>query len=163
MLPVEIERRWLFSGSSALDGLDYCSTKIVQGYLDTNSDMAMRVRISEELDTGLKRGYLTFKGRKNGDGVAIELEYEIPIPDATFLLSKCSATVRKTRHAIGTYFDILHADVFVFDGVERCIVEVEFDSVLNATAFTPPDWFGHEITKEPGFSNYELAHKGWPC
>jgi adenylate cyclase len=36
-------------------------------------------------------------------------------------------------------------------------VEVEFDSEAAAGAFTPPAWFGPEITGHPRYSNRLLA------
>jgi CYTH domain-containing protein len=40
--------------------------------------------------------------------------------------------------------------------------EVEFDSSAGAEAFEPPDWFGREVTDEPGFKNKRLATEGLP-
>jgi CYTH domain-containing protein len=37
------------------------------------------------------------------------------------------------------------------------VVEVEFDSEPAAAAFTPPAWFGPEITGDSRYSNRVLA------
>ena len=42
-------------------------------------------------------------------------------------------------------------------------VEVEFDSEQAADAFTPPAWFGTELTGTPGWSNGDLARHGRPA
>ena len=41
-------------------------------------------------------------------------------------------------------------------------VEVEFESEAQARSFTPPAWFGPEITGDPRFSNQRLAEEGIP-
>jgi len=35
--------------------------------------------------------------------------------------------------------------------------EVEFDSVEEANAFTPPAWFGKEVTEDGSFTNAALS------
>ena len=42
------------------------------------------------------------------------------------------------------------------------IVEVEFESREAAAAFTPPPWFGEEITDDPRYLNANLALHGLP-
>jgi adenylate cyclase len=43
-----------------------------------------------------------------------------------------------------------------------CVAEVEFGSEIDAAAFSPPDWFGRELTNEPGWTNAALARYGRP-
>jgi len=40
--------------------------------------------------------------------------------------------------------------------------EVEFKSEDISTAFTAPDWFGKEVTEDPGYKNKSLAVSGIP-
>jgi CYTH domain-containing protein len=42
------------------------------------------------------------------------------------------------------------------------VVEVEFDDEQAASAFTPPSWFGREVTVEAPYSNRSLACDGLP-
>ena len=42
-------------------------------------------------------------------------------------------------------------------------VEVEFDSEAASAAFTPPAWFGVELTDVDGWSNAALARHGRPA
>jgi len=43
------------------------------------------------------------------------------------------------------------------------VVEVEFGSESDATRFSPPTWFGREVTGEPGWANQRLAVAGEPA
>ena len=56
------------------------------------------------------------------------------------------------------------ADVDVYAGALAglCTAEVEFDSEDEAGAFTPPTWFGREVTGERAWSNAALARDGLP-
>jgi CYTH domain-containing protein len=42
------------------------------------------------------------------------------------------------------------------------IVEVEFASADDASRFTPPSWFGSEVTGDRRWTNAELARHGAP-
>jgi len=48
--------------------------------------------------------------------------------------------------------DVYHGKL---DGL--VVVEVEFQSEADAQAFTPPAWFGVEVTEDPRFRNSSLA------
>ncbi len=58
----------------------------------------------------------------------------------------------------------LVAEIDVFDGsLEGLLyVEVEFESVDEAKAFDPPDWFGREVTDDYRYKNSSLARLGLP-
>jgi adenylate cyclase len=43
------------------------------------------------------------------------------------------------------------------------IVEVEFTSEDEATAFVAPQWFGREVTGDPAWTNASLARHGRPA
>lgn len=161
-VPVEIERRWLCQDLSALPNLDYVHYEIIQGYLTKNSPITARIRKQVEVVTGQIECFLTYKGRRNDLGEAVELEYLIPQSDAEYLLQHCEATISKNRYVIGTYHDIVHLDVFQHDGILSAIAEVEFATPEEATAYTKLDWFATEITDKPGYSNFALAFNGWP-
>lgn len=42
------------------------------------------------------------------------------------------------------------------------VVEVEFENDAAADAFTPPGWFGRELTGDPAWANQSLARHGRP-
>lgn len=51
------------------------------------------------------------------------------------------------------------AEVDVYRGklAGLVVVEIEFPSETDAQAFTPPAWFGLEVTEDPRFRNVSLA------
>ena len=53
----------------------------------------------------------------------------------------------------------LTAELDVYEGVRAGlqVVEVEFSSESQARAFTPPPWFGQEVTRDTRYTNAELA------
>jgi CYTH domain-containing protein len=68
-----------------------------------------------------------------------------------------TAFVEKIRH--GVELDDAVADLDIYGGKLEglLVVEVEFDSEEQAGSFTPPDWFGDEITEDSRFRNAALA------
>lgn len=46
---------------------------------------------------------------------------------------------------------------FVLEPAGRVIAEIEFDSHEAMADFTPPDWFGLEVTEDHNYSNASLA------
>jgi adenylate cyclase len=66
--------------------------------------------------------------------------------------------VLKRRHRIPLPGG-LTAELDVYEG-ERAglqVVEVEFSSESQAREFTPPSWFGQEVTRDTRYANAELA------
>src|ERR1700712_4605658 len=133
------------------------STAIEQGYLALDQDTEVRLRRSgDEL-------LLTAKG---GHGEVRE-EVEVSIDPKSFeALWPLTAgrRVRKVRH----YMPLAHglrAEVDVYeDGLDGlCTVEVEFDSEDASRAFTPPPWFGRELTGDQRYANQTLATEGLPA
>jgi CYTH domain-containing protein len=53
----------------------------------------------------------------------------------------------------------LTAELDVYKGVRAGlqVVEVEFSSESQASAFTPPPWFGQEVTHDARYTNAELV------
>jgi len=71
--------------------------------------------------------------------------------------------ISKRRHDIE--LDDGHtAELDLYDGSleGRRLVEVEFDSDSAADDFTPPTWFGREVTTDNRYTNSSLARYGWP-
>jgi adenylate cyclase len=67
------------------------------------------------------------------------------------------ASVEKTRHRVELDEAIAEVDVYLgkLDGLT--VVEVEFASEEEAAGFSPPDWFGAEVTEDSRFRNAALA------
>jgi CYTH domain-containing protein len=56
----------------------------------------------------------------------------------------------------------IELDVFRGGLSGLCVAEVEFPSEEEAAAFSPPDWFGREVTDDERFKNKSLARHGRP-
>ena len=124
---MEIERKYLVKEIPV--NLDqYESKKIAQGYLCT--EPVVRIRRSNN------DYYMTYKG----DGLMVREEYNLPLTEEayTHLRPKIDGLlISKTRYLI-PLDDKLTAelDIFEEDLKGLVIVEVEFDSVEEANAFT---------------------------
>lgn len=149
---IERERRFLVDELPADLGE---SSRIVQGYLMT-SPAAIRVRRRDERCT------LTIK---TGHGLArneVERDLSAAEFDALWAVAD-DLRIEKRRHLV-PLGDGATAELDLFDGplAGRRLVEVEFESDDDAAAFTPPAWFGREVTDDPRFTNAALARDGWP-
>ncbi len=156
-MPLEIERKFVAASAPNADRLGG-GLHMRQGYLAEDGGVTLRVRIS---DAG---SWLTVKA---GSGLT-RTEVEVALDDgaAEELWPHTSGRrIEKTRHRIELAEAGLVAEVDLFAGdlTGLCIVEVEFGSIDAANAFTPPMWFGREVTGEPGWSNADLARAGRPA
>jgi adenylate cyclase len=126
-----------------------------QGYLAEEGGVQVRLRISGEAAT------LTVKA--GGGLVRTEVELPVPADDAEALWELTDGRrVVKVRHRLDVEGGTAEVDVYAggLDGLVRA--EVEFASEEAAGAFTPPDWFGVEVTDDPRWSNASLARHGRP-
>ncbi|HJC47422.1 MAG TPA: CYTH domain-containing protein [Candidatus Lachnoclostridium pullistercoris] len=146
---MEIERKYLIDRLP--DGLDaWPSRPIEQAYLCT--DPVVRVR--QDGDSF----YLTYKGR----GLMAREEYNLPLTEEAYrhLLAKADGNIlTKVRYRIpleGTGLTV-ELDVFSgkFDGL--VLAEVEFPDQETAESFTPPEWFGREVTFTGEYQNSRLS------
>ena len=145
---MEIERKFLIKNKPE-NLQEFPSSPIEQAYL--NKRPVVRIRKSGA------RYILTVKG----DGVLAHEEYELPLTKEAYehLLQKADGRIiTKTRYNIpyGSY--TIELDIFsgVMEGLE--LAEVEFPSVEEAEAFTPPDWFSEDVTYDPHYRNAVMAY-----
>lgn len=148
---MEIERKYLVRRLPD-DLSKYEAKKIAQGYLCT--DPVVRIRRSND------NYYMTYKG----DGLMVREEYNLPLTREAYehLLPKIDGLlIAKTRYLI-PLTDRLTAELDVFEGVLSALtlVEVEFDSVEEANAFVPPEWFGEDVTESGKYHNSYLSQHG---
>lgn len=154
---MEIERKYAIKHIPN-DIETYHKKVIEQGYLCHNP--IVRIRKSNE------EYYLTYKSkmglceRKIG-GPLINHEVELPLtPEAYETLRGKTENhiIYKTRYHIPLPNERI-AELDIFEGHLHGLqmVEVEFDSEEEANEFTPPDWFGIELTEDRRFSNYHLS------
>ena len=144
---MEIERKFLLN--ELPEDLDsYPHTEIEQAYLSV--DPVVRVRRDGDAY------YLTYKGK----GLLIREETNLPLTETSYrhLLEKHDGRViLKTRYRIPLPPYTVELDVFhgAYEGL--VLAEVEFPSVEEALAFTPPAWFKEDVTRNPEYHNSRLS------
>lgn len=148
---IEIERKFLVK--KIPDNLDtYERIDMIQGYL--NTDPVVRVR--KENDDYV----LTYKG----SGLLSHSEYNLPLNKEAFehLLKKCDGIIiSKSRYKIPLENNLIaELDIFKGDLDSLKLVEVEFDSVEEADNFTPPEWFGEDVTTDGRYHNSYISKYG---
>lgn len=153
--PMEIERKFLVARLPDLSGLT--ATRVRQGYL-TGPDDSIEMRLRQ-------KGDKLFMTLKSG-GDLERSEYEMEISEDQFDVfwpATEGRRVEKVRHVghleSGLMFEL---DVFASDLEDLRLVEVEFADRQAAEAFTPPDWFGEDVTTNKGYKNKSLAVHGRP-
>ncbi len=149
-----IENELTFLINKLPDELERCSKKeIKQGYF---SDIPSPLRIRSEDD---KSFTLTKKSKINEDDASRFDETTIGIKKEEFdiLWPVCKKKLSKTRYFYS--LNNLTAEIDVFhDKLEGfMMVEVEFENEESRMKFTPPGWFGKDITQEKWAANSFLA------
>ena len=145
----EIERKFLVSGDFKQEACD--SFRLVQGYISTDPDRTVRVRIKGE------QGFLTIKGRSSLDGLSrYEWEKGIPVSEALELMNLCvSGVIDKTRYLVPygghTY------EVDVFHGANEGLVLAEIELADEQEMFEKPSWLGEEVTGDVRYYNSMLS------
>lgn len=124
---------------------------IRQGYLSTDPERTVRVRIAGE------NSYLTIKGKAIGIA-RTELEYEIPTNEAEVLLKMCvDSLVEKTRfkEEVGG----LTWEIDIFEGENRGLVIAELELDSETQTFEMPPWIKEEVSGDERYYNSKLAEK----
>ncbi len=148
---MEIERKFLIR---ELPGnlSDYPFHQIEQGYLCT--DPVLRIRREDD------DFYLTYKSGKRMD----HEEANLPLTAEAYahLTPKCDGIfIIKKRYCIPCGKYTIELDVFEQDTAPLILAEVEFPTVEEAEAFTPPDWFGEDVTDQDRYHNNYLSQYGY--
>ena len=149
---MEIEKKFLVK--ELPDNLESCkSYTIEQAYLSTSPAVRVRKRIS----TDNKEFFLTVKS----SGMFAHEEVESDIGESTyqnFLLEAKGNVITKQRYIL-PLFDGLKAELDVFKGIFEGVimVEVEFPDEETAKKFTPPPYFGDEVTFDKRFHNSNMS------
>jgi CYTH domain-containing protein len=129
----------------------YKQTRITQGFLNTNPERTVRVRVKGD------KGYLTIKGLSSTNGLSrYEWEKEISEHDANQLLKLCEkGIIDKTRYEINIGEHTFEVDEFYGDNQGLVIAEVELQN--ESEAFEKPNWLGKEITGIKKYYNSQLS------
>lgn len=154
-MSIEIERKFIVSRPPAAIA-EHVGTAVRQGYLIVAEDgTELRVR---------QKGERFFQTIKSGEGLRrteIEIELSQTQFDALWPHTE-NRRVSKTRYQVPLGEHTGEVDIFEgsLDGL--VMVEVEFTSEADSQAFTPPAWFGEEVTEHGGYKNKRLAIYGIP-
>ncbi len=150
---MEIERKFLVKElPENLEG--FVKKEIEQTYISTDPTIRLRKSDSDFI--------LTVKG--HGNLAREEFELPLDIDQYKRLLEKAETpTVSKTRYLI-PIDNNLTAELDVYHGVLNGLltVEVEFASIDEAEAFSPPAWFGDDVSYDRRYKNTSLAINGLP-
>lgn len=152
MEQLEIERKFLVK-SNAYKKDASSQTRIVQGFLNTNPERTVRVRIKGN------KGFLTVKGRSNVSGTTrFEWEAEISISEATNLIDLCEPVIlEKIRFEIPAGNHVFEVDEFFGENKGLVVAEIELEH--EDEVFLKPDWLGTEVTGEIKYYNSQLSKK----
>ncbi|MDO6491197.1 MULTISPECIES: CYTH domain-containing protein [unclassified Cellulophaga] len=154
---VEIERKFLVK-SDAFKAEAISKKRIVQGFLNTDPERTVRVRIKGD------DGFLTIKGKSNSTGTSrFEWEKQIPVKEAEALLKLCEeGVIDKIRYNVTVANHLYEVDEFFSDNQGLIIAEVELKD--EDEEFVKPNWLGEEVTGDIKYYNSQLSKnpfKNW--
>lgn len=146
---IEIERKFLVT-STAFKTEAFKTTRIVQGYLNTDSERSVRVRLKGD------KGVLTVKGKSTNNGLSrFEWEKDLSKTDAEALLQLCEkGMIDKLRYEVKIDKHTFEVDEFFGDNKGLIVAEVELTHENDT--FTKPKWLGDEVTGQPQYYNSQL-------
>ena len=160
----EVERKWLIDPDDLPDGLEnYPHTNLTQGYLAVSSDGSeARIRSfgdGERFELTVKTAGTVVRGEQN---IKISGEmFETLWPQTE------GARVEKTRYYIpftdsSNNQHTIELDVYAGHLSGLITAEIEFsgretEASVRANAFTPPKWFGEDVSENKYYKNPSLA------
>ena len=146
-MSIEIERKFLVKDNSWRNFAS--GNKIIQGYISTNKEHTIRIRITKD------KAFLTIKGKSVGPK-RLEFEYMIPIEDANEMLNNLckKPIIDKTRYKI--QYKGLDWEVDVFHGNNKGLIIAEVELQNENQEIEKPDWIRREVTDDPKYYNSNL-------
>ncbi len=154
---MEIERKFLVVSE------DYkqeavSSSHIIQGFLNTDPERTVRIRIRDD------EACLTIKGKSNEAGtIRHEWEVDIAFEMAKELLQISEGPViEKTRYLVVVGKHTFEVDEFAGDNEGLVIAEIELSE--EKEVFGRPEWLGREVTGDVKYYNSQLSkipYKEW--
>lgn len=144
---MEIERKFLIAVLPE-NYTDFPHNEIEQGYL--NTDPVIRIRKSDN------EYYMTYKSK----GFLSREEYNLPLTQDAYLHLKEKIDgflISKTRYLIPFQQYTIELDIFYGQHQGLLLAEVEFDSEEEAHSFTPPNWFGEDVTYSKEYHNSYMS------
>ncbi|MGV9002700.1 CYTH domain-containing protein [Flavobacterium sp.] len=149
---IEIERKFLVTSNDFIQQA-FSNKRIVQAYLSSVPDRAVRIRIKGA------QGFLTIKGKSSKSGMSrLEWEREIPVQEAEELLTICEmGMIDKVRYEVKNGNHTFEVDVFAGENEGLIIAEIELQN--EDETFERPSWLGEEVTNDNKYYNVYLTQK----
>lgn len=144
---MEIERKFLVTSPPKVNH-SLMKKVIQQGYVSTSP--VVRIRRSND------DFILTCKGK----GLIEREEFELFITEDEYnhLSTKLDTPlIMKTRYLIPYGKYTIELDVFKGHLEGLLLAEVEFPSLKEANDFTPPEWFGEDVSLDARYQNNQLS------
>ena len=154
---LEIERKFLVKSTDFKKEF-FDKNQIKQGYLNSNKNRTVRIRVSGN------KAFITVKGISNKTGTTrFEWEKEIEKEEAEQLLLLCEPSIiEKIRYLIKTENHTFEVDEFFGNNKGLIVAEIELNS--EHENFTKPNWLGKEVTGIKKYYNASLSkvpYKDW--
>lgn len=150
-MPQEIERKFLVKGD--FKSFVVKKINIEQGYLSSDPERSVRIRITDDT------GFITIKGSATGNGFTrFEWEKEISLNEAKELMKLClPGKIQKTRHIVPIATHTVEVDEFYGENDGLILAEIELASENECVEL--PNWLGEEVTGNLSYYNSELVKK----
>ena len=153
-MAIEIERKFLVRAQAwerAHAGV--AGTRFRQGYLSTEANRTVRVRVAGG------EAWLTIKGEPQGKArlSRLEFEYKIPVQDAHILLDELATgiVIDKVRRVLDVGGTVWELDEF--HGANAGLLVAEVELAAEDAPFVKPDWLGDEVSADARFANSRLS------
>lgn len=151
MSQIEIERRFLLAELPPDWAGQARASRIEQAYLLIEED-------GRELRMRRRDGACSL-AVKSGQGLSRQEQEQAISAELFDMLWPLTAGRRleKTRYELMQAGHLFEVDVYAGDLAPLCVLEVEFTSLDQARAFTPPAQALRELTEDPRYRNASLA------
>jgi len=149
---IEIERKFLVT-SDRYKTQAKTKKRIVQGFLNTDPERTVRVRIMAD------KAFLTVKGKGNETGVSrFEWEKEIAVQEAEALLQLAEpGSIDKIRYEVQVGKHTVEVDEFSGDNKGLVVAEIELGD--ENEFFEKPSWLGEEVSGITKYYNSQLSKR----
>jgi len=154
---LEIERKFLIQ-KKEFKKVCHKKKHIIQGFLNSNKNRIVRVRIIDN------EGFITIKGISDKSGTTrFEWEKNIPLKEAKELMNLCEkGIIEKIRHYHTFGENIFEIDEFL--GTNEGLIVAEIELTDKNQDFLKPDYLGEEVTNDKRYYNSNLSknsYKTW--
>jgi adenylate cyclase len=151
-MPIESERKYLIHNDSFKNEAS-ASFEIAQGYISTDPDRTVRIRLKGN------DAFITIKGKSSEDGLS-RYEWEKSIPKEEFdeLIQLClPGAIVKTRYLVPWGKYTIEVDEFkdLNSGLIIAEIELDTDDIIGEL----PTWIGQEVTGDTKYYNSQLMIK----